>query len=87
MCWTKLSCLLEVEVQKSSRTIVWASRRVSVAASDAHFNHLVTLALAKARMVQYWFNLRGIDRESYERGRAVFGNVIVGAAERLRKSK
>ena len=78
--------LASADVAKRLR-VEWASRRVSVAASDAHFNHLVTLALAKARMVQYWFNLRGIDRESYERGRAVFGNVIVGAAERLRKSK
>ena len=78
--------LASAEVAKRLRA-EWGSRRVAVAVSDTHFNHLVTLALAKARMVQYWFNLRGADRESYERGRAVFGNVVVGAAERLKKSK
>jgi hypothetical protein len=68
--------------------VEWASRHVSVAASDAHFNHLVTLVLAKAGIVQYWFSLRGTDRGSYELGRAVFGYVVVGAAARLRqKSK
>src|ERR1700683_3520988 len=29
MCWTKLSCLLLVEVQKSWRTITWSSFSVS----------------------------------------------------------
>lgn len=78
--------LASTEVVKRLRA-EWRSRRVSVAVSDAHFNHIVTLALAKAGMVQYWFNLRGTDRESYALGRVVFGHVIVGAAERLRKSK
>jgi hypothetical protein len=43
--------------------------------------------LAKARMVQYWFDLRGSERASYELGRVVFGYITEGAAERLRKSK
>lgn len=78
--------LVSTEVAKRLRA-EWPSRGVSVAASDTHFNHLVTLALAKARVVQYWFNLRGTNRASYELGRAVFGNVVVGAAERIRRSK
>jgi hypothetical protein len=78
--------LASTEVVKRLRA-EWPSRRVSVAASDAHFNHLVTLALAKAQIVQYWFNLRGTERGSYELARAVFGNVVVGAAERLKRNK
>jgi len=78
------SALASAEVVKRLRA-EWPSRRVSVAVSDAHFNHLVTLALAKAQIVQYWFNLRGPGRGSYELARAVFGNVVVGAAERLKK--
>lgn len=65
----------------------WPSGRVSVAVSDAHFSHLVTLVLARAGIVQYWFKLRGIGRESYEGARIVFSQVVVGAAERLKRSK
>jgi hypothetical protein len=38
-------------------------------------------------MVQYWFNLRGTERASYELGRVVFGYVTEGAAAQLKKSK
>jgi hypothetical protein len=78
--------LASADVAKRLRA-EWTSGHVSVAASDAQFNHLVTLALAKARMVQYWFNLRGAERESYELGRVAFGYVTEGTAERLRKTK
>jgi hypothetical protein len=83
----KRQCTLaSTDVAKRLR-VEWASRGVSVAASDAHFNHLVTLALAKAQMVQYWFNLRGPERASYELGRVAFGHITEGAAARLRTSK
>ena len=63
----------------------WPSGRVSVAVSDAHFSHLVTLALAKAGIVQYWFSLGGAGRESYEGARIVFSQVVVGAAAQLKR--
>lgn len=78
--------LASAEVVKRLR-VEWPSGRVPAAVSDAHFNHLVTLALARAHIVQYWFNLRGTERESYELERVVFGYVVVGAAERLRRRK
>jgi hypothetical protein len=62
----------------------WPSGRVSVADSDAHFTHLVTSALAKAGVVRYWFKLRGPSRYSYERARFVFGQLVAGAAARVR---
>ena len=58
-----------------------------VAVSDAHFSHLVTLALAKANIVQYWFSLRGTGRESYEGARIVFSQVVVGAAAQLKRKR
>jgi hypothetical protein len=76
--------LAQAEVRKRLRG-EWASGRVSVAVSDAHFSHLVTLALAKANIVQYWFSLRGTGRESYEGARIVFSQVVVGAAAQLKR--
>ena len=63
----------------------WPSR-LSVAASDAHLSHLVMLALDRAAIVDYWFELRGANRESFETARIIFGRVVAGAAARLRKN-
>jgi hypothetical protein len=76
--------LAQAEVRKRLRG-EWPSGRVSVAVSDAHFSHLVTLALAKANIVQYGFSLRGTGRESYEGARIVFSQVVVGAAAQLKR--
>jgi hypothetical protein len=74
----------KAEVLQRLRTIL-PSGRVSVAASDAHGSHLVTRALERAGIIRYWFELRGARRESYESARSVFGQVVEGAAGRLRK--
>jgi hypothetical protein len=59
--------------------------RIPVADSDAQFSHLVARALAKAGIIGYWFELRGMSRGSYETARVVFGQVVEGAAARLRR--
>jgi hypothetical protein len=74
------------EVKKRLRA-EWRSGGVSVTVSDAHFSHLVTLALAKAGIIEYWFELSGANRSSYEKARVVFNRVVVGAAARLQKRK
>ncbi len=61
----------------------WPSGSVSVAVSDAHLSHLVSLALAKAGIIDYWFTLRGTGRESFDGARVVFNRVVVGASARL----
>lgn len=62
-----------------------ASGRVPIAVSELHGSHLVTLALAKADIVEYWFELRSSGRDSYETGQIIFDQVVGGAAERLRR--
>jgi hypothetical protein len=74
------------EVMKRLRA-EWPSGRVTVAVSDAHFSHLVTLALQRAGIVQYWFKLRGTGRESFEKARVAFAQVVEGAAGRLRRDR
>jgi hypothetical protein len=74
--------LAKAEVMKRLRA-EWPSGRVTVSVSDAHVSHLVTLALQRAGIVQYWFKLRGPGRETYEQARMVFGRVVEGAAGRL----
>lgn len=73
----------KAEVVKRLRA-EWPSGSVSVALSDAHLSHLVSLAMAKAGIIDYWFTLRGTGRESFDRARVVLNRVIVGAAARLR---
>jgi hypothetical protein len=75
--------LAKAEVQQRLQA-EWRSRRVSVAVSDAHLSHLITRVLEKAGIVRYWFTLRGTGRESYEMARLIFGQVIEGAAARLK---
>ena len=65
----------------------WPSGRLSAAVSDAHLSHLVTRVLEKAGIVRYWFKLRGAGRESYERARVIFGQVVESAAVRLKKGE
>lgn len=73
------------EVRKQLR-IEWPSGRLTVAAGDAHTSHLVTLALAKAGVVQYWFTLRGNSRVSYEYGRLIFSRIAIVSADRLKRT-
>ena len=61
----------------------WSSTGVSVAVSDAHASHLVSLAMAKARIIEYWYSLRGQSRESYDKARVALNRVVLGAAARL----
>ena len=74
--------LAKAEVMKRLRA-EWPSGQVTVSVSDAHFSHLVTLALQRAGIVQYWYKLRGTGRESFEKTRVVFARVVVGAAGQL----
>jgi hypothetical protein len=75
----------KAEVAKRLRA-EWPSGSVSVAASDSHVSHLVSLAMAKAGIIDYWFTLRGTGRESFDKARVVFNRVVVGAAARLRSA-
>ena len=61
----------------------WPSGRLSVAASDAHTSHLVTLALARARIIKYWFKLRGDSQLSYDGSRYTFNRIAALGAPRL----
>jgi len=63
----------------------WPSGSVSVSASDAHLNHLVARALAQAGIIQYWSDLRGAPRASYDTAAAVFNRVVAGTAAYLRR--
>jgi hypothetical protein len=76
------SCFASKSSASSSATRSGA-RRVSVAVCDAHLSHLVTLALSKADIIQYWYVLRGASRSSYESARTIFGHVAESAASRL----
>jgi hypothetical protein len=63
----------------------WPSRAVAVSASDAQLNHLVARALAQAGIIQYWSDLRGDTRASYDFSQMAFNRVVVGAAAYLRR--
>lgn len=77
--------LVAVEEVRKRLRAEWPSGSVSTADSDAHFSHLVTLALARAEIVRYWFTLRS-GRESYQKARLAFGRVVAGAAARLKRT-
>ena len=63
----------------------WPSGRLSVAAGDAHTSHLVTLALARANVVRYWFKFRGGSLLSYEGSRYAFNRIAaLGATVLIR---
>jgi len=63
----------------------WPSVSVPVAVSDAHLNHLVARALAQAGIIQYWSDLRGDTRASYDLAQLAFNRVVAGAAAYLRR--
>jgi hypothetical protein len=73
------------EIGRRLRSAASASDRVAVADGDAQFSHLVCRVLAKAGIIQYWFELRGASRGSYEPARMAFGQMIEGAAVRLKR--
>jgi len=62
----------------------WPLERVPFAVADAHLSHLVARALAGTGVIDYWFALRGTSRESYERARLVFGQVVAGTTAQLK---
>lgn len=62
----------------------WPSDHMPFAIADAHLSHLVAQALAKGGVIDYWFTLRGASRESYEKGRLVFGQVVAGTTKQLK---
>jgi len=65
----------------------WPSGRLSIAASDAHTSHLITLALARARIVQYWFKLRGGSLTSYQGTQFTFNRIAALGAARLKTER
>jgi hypothetical protein len=60
-----------------------ASGGLSAVVRDMHTSHLVSLAMAKARIIEYWYSLRGRNRESFDQARVALNRVMVGAAARL----
>lgn len=62
----------------------WSSSGMSAGVSDAQLSHLVSLALAKARIIEYWYSLRGENRQSYEKARGALNRVVLGTAARLK---
>ena len=74
------------EVLRRLRT-EWPSGSVSVPIGEAHFSHLVTLTLARAGIVKYWFHLRGEGCRTYFEARMAFGRVVTGAAERFTQER
>ena len=73
------------EIRRRLRSAASGSDRIAVADGDAQFSHLVCRVLAKAGIIKYWFELRGASRGSYEPARMAFGQVIEGAAVRLKR--
>jgi hypothetical protein len=63
----------------------WPLEHVPFAIADAHLNHLVARALAGTGVIDYWFALRGTSRDSYERARLVFGQVVAGTTAQLKQ--
>jgi len=63
----------------------WPSQNVSISVSDAQLNHLVARALAQAGIIQYWADLRGDTRASYDLAAPVFNRVVAGTAAYLRQ--
>jgi hypothetical protein len=63
----------------------WPSEHLPFEIADEHLSHLVALALARAGVIDYWFALRGASRDSYERARLVFGQVIAGTTAQLKQ--
>ena len=63
----------------------WPAGRLSVEAGDAHTSHLITLAFARARVVQYWFKLRGGSLVSYQETPFVFNRIAALGAARLKR--
>ena len=52
-----------------------------------HLNHLVAQALARAGVVEYWFELRGASRDSYAIAPLGFAHAVAGAAAQLRGAR
>lgn len=73
------------ETQRRLRTILPDGVRVADAA--AQFSHLVCRALDRAGVIQYWSELRGPTRWSYEAARRAFGQVVEGTAAWVRDKK
>ena len=63
----------------------WPMNHIPFAVADAHLSHLVAQALAQIGVIDYWFVLRGTSRESYERARLVFGQVVAGTTAQLKQ--
>jgi hypothetical protein len=63
----------------------WPSRAVPVSVSDAQLNHLVARTLSQAGIIQYWSDLRGDTRASYDFSQMTFNRVVAGAAAYLRR--
>lgn len=61
------------------------SGRLSLGDSNRHISHLISLALARAGIVHYWFKFRGSRLHSYASSQFDFARIVVGAAGRLSK--
>ena len=75
---------LKVEVRKRLR-VECGARAVTTEVADAHFSHVVALALAKAGVIVYEAILAGATRTSYDAARITLGRVAAGASARVRR--
>jgi hypothetical protein len=73
-----------VEVTRRLRND-WPSEHLPFAIADAHLSHLVAQVLAQTGVIDYWFVLRATSRDSYERARLVFGQVVAGTTAQLKQ--
>jgi hypothetical protein len=51
---------------------------------DAHFAHVISLALARAGVIDYYTDLAAERRSQFETARAAFGQLVAFAASRVR---
>lgn len=61
----------------------WPVGSVSIRPGDAHTSHLIALTLAKARIIDYWFSIRGRSERSYVPARFIFNWITARAANKL----
>lgn len=62
-----------------------AGGHMPAAMRNAQLPHLISLLLAKAGVIEYWFDLRGSGQYSYASRQLFFSRVLVRAGSRLKK--
>ena len=72
---------VRAEVAKRLR-IECGARAISQPSADAHFSHIVMVALAKTRVIEYQAVFSPVARDTFEPARIAFNRVAVGASAR-----